>query len=161
MKSLIIALFTVFSFVSHAQLQPPPIEFPKTKIEIAGKTLEVEVAKSHAERERGLMFRKSLPENSGMIFIFENEQPLAFWMKNTLIPLQIGYFDGNRKLVDLQEMVPAPLGDSRPRSYPSKKPAMYALEMNKGWFTKNNIKLGTQFTFIDPIYQNVSRPLSK
>lgn len=161
MKSLIIALFTLCSFDLSAQTQPPPIEFAKTKISLGGKTIEIEVAKTDVERERGLMFRRSLPEESGMIFIFENEQPLAFWMKNTLIPLQIGYFDGNRKLVDLQEMVPAPLGDTRPRTYPSKKPAMYALEMNKGWFTKNNIKIGAQFTFVDPIYQNVLRPLSK
>jgi uncharacterized protein len=122
--------------------------FPKGTIRLGGKTIEVEYANTPALRERGLMFRQNLPEDHGMLFIFAEEQPLAFWMKNTLIPLSIGYFDRNRKLVDVQEMVPAAIGDRLPPSYPSRAPAMFALEMPKGWFKRNKIDLGATFSFV-------------
>jgi uncharacterized membrane protein (UPF0127 family) len=69
-------------------------------------------------------------------------------MKNTLIPLSIGYFDKNKKLIEVLEMVPALAGEAQPRSYPGKRPAMYALEMNKGWFSRNKIEPGTTFDFV-------------
>jgi uncharacterized protein len=122
--------------------------FPKGSIRLGGKTLQVEYANTPALRERGLMFRERLPEDHGMLFIFPAEQPLAFWMKNTLIPLSIGYFDKRRTLVDVQEMVPAAIGDRLPPSYPSKAPAMYALEMPQGWFKRNKVAVGATFTFV-------------
>lgn len=123
------------------------VKFDKEVIVLGGKKITVEIAKTDEQRQHGLMYRKSLPANQGMLFIFEAEQTLSFWMKNTLIDLSIGYFDKNQVLVDVQEMVPLSPMEARPTSYPSAKPAMYALEMNKGWFAKNKIKTGQKFQF--------------
>lgn len=123
------------------------IVFEKKKIVLAQKTVTVEIADNDEKRAYGLMFRASLQKDHGMLFIFKNEERRSFWMKNTLIPLAIGFFDKNKKLVDIQEMVPAVIGEKAPRSYTSRVSAMYALEMEQGWFDKNKIRLGTQFSF--------------
>lgn len=123
------------------------IKFEKEKIILGGKTITVELAKTESQHQQGLMFRKMMPENEGMLFIFNEEQPRHFWMKNTLIDLSIGYFDSNKVLIDMQEMRSASVLETRPPSYTSAKPAMYALEMNKGWFTRNKIKVGQKFEF--------------
>lgn len=84
-----------------------------------------------------------------MLFVYDKQQVLSFWMKNTFIPLSIGFFDRNKKLVDIQDMEPMKSIMQEPQiSYQSKFPAKYALEMNKGWFKKNQIKLGTRFKFV-------------
>ncbi len=119
--------------------------FRKTRIALGGKTLLVEVADTNEKRERGLMNRTSLKENSGMIFIFSAESKLSFWMKNTSIPLDIGYFDQNKKLVDIQSMQPSSPMEIQPRSYPSKRLAKYALEMPARWFEKNHVKIGDRY----------------
>ena len=77
------------------------------------------------------MFRDSMPRDEGMIFIFPNEAPRSFWMKNTRIPLDIMYFDKDLKLVSISADTP-PCRVSRCPSYPSSKPAMYVLELNAG-----------------------------
>lgn len=125
------------------------ISFEKEKIKIGSKIVQVEIAKTPDQHQYGLMNRNSLPENNGMLFIFENEQTLSFWMKNTFIDLSIAYIDKNKQIVDIQEMKATNqmmVGDLP--SYPSVKPALYALEMNKGWFKKNKIKVGQKFNFI-------------
>lgn len=125
----------------------PDVTFKKEKITLGGKTIPVELAETPEQHERGLMFRKSMPENEGMLFVFSNEDVRYFWMKNTFIDLSIGYFDREKTLIDIQEMKSASMMETRPPSYPSAKPAKYALEMNKGWFTKNKVKLGQKFQF--------------
>lgn len=125
------------------------IHFEKQKIRIGSKTITVEVAKSTEQHQRGLMFRNSLPENSGMLFVFDNEQTLSFWMKNTFIDLSIAYIDKNKKIIDIQEMKATNqmmVGDLP--NYPSAKPALYALEMNKLWFARNKVKAGHSLTFL-------------
>lgn len=118
-------------------------KLPVLKLKLGGRTIAAEIADSDDERERGLMYRKSMGADEGMLFVFEEEQEMAFWMKNTLIPLSIGYFDGQRRLLNTVEMTPAVMGEARPKTYPAKGAALYALEMNKGWFTKHAIKPGT------------------
>lgn len=125
------------------------IHFEKQKVRIGSKTITVEVAKSTEQHQRGLMFRSSLPENSGMLFIFDNEQTLSFWMKNTFIDLSIAYIDKNKKIIDIQEMKATNqmmVGDLP--NYPSTKPALYALEMNKSWFSRNKVRVGHSLTFL-------------
>lgn len=124
------------------------VSFPKDKIRLNAQTLVVEFAKSEEQHRRGLMYRTSLKENEGMLFIFPTEEIRSFWMKNTYIDLSIGYFDKNKALVDVQEMKAPSMMEKYPPSYPSAKPAMYALEMNKGWFVKNKVKVGQKFEFI-------------
>lgn len=112
--------------------------------------IKVEVADTPETRRRGLMYRRSLPENHGMLFVFPSERPLSFWMKNTWIPLSIGFFNSKRELLNVHEMEPESILFRSPKSYKSVAPAQYALEMNKGWFKKNNIKRGTKFEWIPP-----------
>lgn len=128
--------------------QAPAIQFQKGRISFGKKLINDEIAKTPQQHERGLMYRNSLPKDEGMLFIFDEERTLSFWMKNTYIDLAIAYFDKNQKIVDIQEMKATnSLMLEEPPSYPSAKPALYALEMNSGWFKKNNIKIGDQFSF--------------
>lgn len=122
------------------------VKFDTRKLFLGKLKLTVEIADTDAKRERGLMYRDLLAENHGMLFIFEDEHTLNFWMKNTFIDLDIGFFDRNKKLVDIQTMkgVKSVMETEIP-SYPSLKPAQYALEMRNGWFEKNKIKLGATF----------------
>ncbi len=126
------------------------VYYEKVKIKIGSKIIAVEIAKTPDQHQYGLMNRSSLPANEGMLFVFDQEQTLSFWMKNTYIDLAIAYFDKNKKIVDIQEMKATNqmmVGDLP--SYPSAKPAMYALEMNKNWFQKNKISIGTKFNFVN------------
>lgn len=122
------------------------IVFAKEKIKIGNKIITVEIADSHEKQAYGLMHRSSLNTDQGMLFIFSDEQVRSFWMKNTFVPLSIGYFDAQKKLIDIQDMKPAvsEMQADFP-SYVSSGPAQYALEMSLGWFQKNKIKLGQRF----------------
>lgn len=105
--------------------------------------LLVEIADTDEIRSKGLMFRHNLDENSGMLFIFENEAMREFWMMNTYIPLNIAYINRQDIINDIHYMRPL---DTSVR-YPSRQPAMYALEVNKDWFKKNNISEGSKVIF--------------
>ena len=121
------------------------IHFKKENIVLGNKTISVEIADSDAKREYGLMNRKVMPVNAGMLFVFQAEQPLSFWMKDTLIPLDIGYFDKTKKLIDVQSMDVISTVVTELKIYTSHGPAQYALEMNRDWFAHNHIKVGTKF----------------
>lgn len=122
--------------------------FEKKWIQIENKKIEVEIADTEEKRSFGLMYIEKLKSDQGMLFIFDSEQPLAFWMKNTLVDLSIGYFDKNKMLVDIQDMKgQKSIVNQDLRSYPSKTQAQYALEVPKGWFTRNKIKVGNKFSF--------------
>jgi YVTN family beta-propeller protein len=105
----------------------------------------VEVADDEGETSRGIMFRKNLPWDAGMYFVFYNEEPQTFWMKNTLIPLDMMFLDSNSTIVDIKENVPpCPTGEECPL-YPSREPAQYVLEVNAGFVQENGIKIGDRF----------------
>ncbi len=113
-------------------------------VELAGTRYAVELADDDAERARGLMFRDVLADGTGMLFVHEREEPLAYWMKNTRIPLDILYFDGKRRLVAQQRDVPpCTLGDRCP-PYPSGAPARYVLELNAGEAARLGLKDGME-----------------
>ncbi len=128
------------------------IIFRKKKIQLLykkiKKTITVELAETEEQHAQGLMFREKMSENQGMLFIFKDEEIRNFWMKNTLINLDIGYFARNRKLIDVQQMkaVTSVLQQDLP-TYPSRQPAQYALEMNEGWFKKNGLPEGSVLKF--------------
>ena len=116
-------------------------------VELGGQRYAVEVADDEAERERGLMFRDELAQGRGMLFIHERQEPLAYWMKNTKIPLDSLYFDSARKLVSQQRDVPpCSLGDRCP-PYPSDAPARYVLELNAGEAARIGLENGAELTF--------------
>ena len=118
-------------------------------VELGGRRYSVEIAGNDAQRERGLMFRDLLPADRGMLFVHDREEPQAYWMKNTRIPLDILYFDNARKLVSQQRDVPpCSLGDACP-PYPSEAPARYVLELNAGEAARLGLKDGALLR-IDP-----------
>jgi uncharacterized membrane protein (UPF0127 family) len=104
---------------------------------VKGEKVRVEVAQTEEEKARGLMFRESLGQNEGMLFVYDREEILTFWMKNTPLPLSIAFLDQRGKIVDIQDMEPFSL-----RTHVSSFPAKYALEMNRGWFRRKGIEPG-------------------
>jgi uncharacterized membrane protein (UPF0127 family) len=114
-------------------------------VELGGKTFAVEIADTHEKQALGLMFRDSMPDDQGMLFIFPNEAPRSFWMKNTRIPLDIMYFDKELKMVSISADTP-PCKVTRCPPYPSKAPAMYVLELNAGAAKKLGVGEGDKLT---------------
>ena len=116
-------------------------------VERAGTRYNVELAQNDDTRARGLMFRDQMDADHGMLFIHEREEPQAYWMKNTRIPLDILYFDSQRRLVSQQRDVPpCSAGDMCP-PYPSFNPALYVLELNAGQAAKLKLEDGAELTF--------------
>jgi uncharacterized membrane protein (UPF0127 family) len=120
-------------------------------VEVGGQRFDVELADDFEERARGLMYREAMPHDSGMLFVHENEAPLAYWMKNTKIPLDILYFDEERRLVSIQRGVPTCTAGDRCPNYPSRGPAKYVLELNAGRSDALDLERGDLITFSDGI----------
>ncbi|MCS6837798.1 MAG: DUF192 domain-containing protein [Bdellovibrionaceae bacterium] len=112
-------------------------------ITVGKASLKVELARTPEEHERGLMYRRHLPDHQGMLFIFPDEQRRTFWMKNTFIPLSLGFFDKEGVLRELGDLDPvtSEMQTQIPR-WESKHPAQFVLEVNRGWFKRNGIKIG-------------------
>jgi uncharacterized membrane protein (UPF0127 family) len=119
-------------------------ELPTMALAINGHKLVAEVAMTTPTRTVGLMNRFSLKPDHGMLFVFRDAQPLSFWMKNTYIALSIAYIDAKGRIVDLQDMAP-----QTETMHPSSAPAMYALEMKKGWFRERGIGVGAVVEGLD------------
>lgn len=104
---------------------------------VSSKTFEIEVADTEESRMIGLMNRKSMPENHGMIFVFDKDEKMNFWMKNTLIPLDIAYISKDGTILEIHQGKPLSEASITGNYY-----ARYALELNAGTFEKNGIKVG-------------------
>jgi uncharacterized membrane protein (UPF0127 family) len=102
-------------------------------------TVRAEVARTPEQREMGLMYRESLAEGHGMLFVFPDLQVRSFWMKDTLIPLDIAYLDENFRIINIRAMEP-----NTTDPHPSSRPAMFALEVPLGWFEKKGIGEGAE-----------------
>ena len=107
------------------------------KITVGSSRLKVKKARTKAQHHRGLMFVDDLKEDEGMLFSYSKEKFLSFWMKNTKLRLSIAFIDKNYKILQIEKLTPL-----SEKSVLSKSPAKYALEVNQGWFIKNNIKIG-------------------
>jgi uncharacterized membrane protein (UPF0127 family) len=116
----------------------PRPSVPTAELRIKDSRLFAEVVSRPEDRNLGLMFRRSLAPDSGMLFVFEEDEVQRFWMKNTLIPLSIAYITRDSLITDILEM--ATLDTMTP--YVSSRPVRYALEMNSGWFQSKGIKPG-------------------
>lgn len=113
-----------------------------TTIRVAGHPLKVMVCQTPQSRQRGLMFKKSLPPDEGMLFVFPQEGCHPFWMKNTYIPLSIAFINRDLEIIQIDEMEPLDTTSHTPLG-----PILYALETNKGWFKSNGIKVGDRVRF--------------
>lgn len=111
------------------------------RIKVGGHALHVEVVATDAERARGLMHRKSLGKDDGMLFVFEAPAYHSMWMKNTLIPLSVGFVDAQGTILSLHDMEPGTLD-----SHTSAGPSIYAVEVNRGWFAAKKVKPGDKVT---------------
>src|SRR5437899_7630209 len=108
-------------------------------IQLGDQVLNVEIADTEEARATGLMGRKELPEGEGMLFVYEQPSMVAFYMKNTLIPLSIGFFDETKKLTQIEKM--DVLHGKKLVHYFNRAPALYALEVPQGWFAKHKIQI--------------------
>ena len=118
-------------------------------VELKNKRFTVELAETQEKQALGLMFRDSMPDDHGMLFLFPGESRRGFWMKNTKIPLDIFYFDEDFRLVSVSENTP-PCRSRRCPSYPSTGPAKYVLELNAGKAAELAVQPGDEMeVFLD------------
>ena len=143
-KSLHLVIPILLTSLSLCVAQPLPQKDIAT-VCIKDTCIQAEVVSAFAEREKGLMFRESLAEDRGMLFIFEEEGLYSFWMKNMRFPLDIIWLDLNKKIVEIKENV-LPCSESCETLSPENK-ARYVLEVNAGFTRRNKIKVGESVRF--------------
>src|SRR5688572_432576 len=118
---------------------PAGAQLPEIPLTINGHALTAEVAATTETRTQGLMHRRMLPENRGMLFVFRETGSHAMWMMNTYLPLSVAFLDESGRIINIADMQPHTRD-----SHGAAKPAKYALEMNQGWFAKRGIKPGAR-----------------
>ena len=128
-----------------AQSGKPNAGLPTVQLDIGAHKLLAEIAATEEHRATGLMHRFSLAPDQGMLFVFDVERPLSFWMRNTHVALSIAFIDAKGRILNIEDM--APLNE---RSTWSTGPALYALEMRKGWFAQKGIAAGMQVKGLPP-----------
>lgn len=109
----------------------------RVKLSAGMHIIDAQVAIRPEQRQTGLMFRKEMPQQEGMLFVFEHPTQQCFWMKNTVLPLTAAFVADNGTIVNLVDMKPQTTD-----AHCSEKPVRYVLEMNQGWFAKRGIKAG-------------------
>ena len=139
MKKLFFLLALAISAAARAEL-------PVVQLTVGMHLVRAELADSMASRMEGLMFRKSMPQGSGMVFVFDETATHCMWMKNTLIPLSVAFIDEAGTIVNIADMQP-----HSEQSHCAARPARYALEMNKGWFAQRGIKPGTKLRGLEKL----------
>lgn len=136
---LVAALVTPWAGAS-AQDQPQ-MDLQRVQIGAGMYQIDAQVAATPLEQQIGLMFRKEMPQQEGMLFVFKQPSTQCFWMKNTLLPLTAAFVADDGRIVNLVDMKPQTLD-----SHCSEEPVRFVLEMNQGWFAKKNIRKGFKLT---------------
>ena len=121
-------------------------ELPVVELRAGMHLIRAEVAADYSTRGRGLMFRKSLAPNGGMLFIFDAAEIHCMWMKNTYIPLSVAFVDAQGAIINIVDMQPR-----SEQSHCAARPAVYALEMTRGWFAERGVKPGMKLGGLDKI----------
>ena len=135
MKGIVTA--TLLALIAAGCEQRPHYELPSVNMKIGRRNFQLEVARTLPQQQKGLMQRDSMPSDHGMIFVFHDEQPQGFWMKNTRIPLDILYLDSRGRIVSIHQLRPYDL-----KTVPSAAPAQFAIELNKGAAAAAGVKVG-------------------
>jgi uncharacterized protein len=144
--SLLLAVPLLLAVVpTHAQPGRPNAGLPTTKLTIGGHVVNAEVAATDETRQIGLMHRFSLAPDHGMLFVHDAPRMLSFWMRNTYVPLSIAFIDAKGRIVNIEDMAP-----QVERLTWSAAPALYALEMKKGWFAQKGIGPGADVKGLPP-----------
>ena len=131
-------LLTLSSSVALSQTaDKPQMDLPRAQLQAGMHLLQVQVASTGKQREVGLMWRKEMPIQEGMLFVFEQAAGQCFWMRNTLIPLTAAFIADDGTIVNLADMQP-----QSDTSHCSGQPVRFVLEMNQGWFAKRGIRAG-------------------
>lgn len=137
-----LACAALYTTATAAIAQPqgqPQMDLRRVEITAGFLRIDAQVAQSPREREIGLMFRKEMPQQEGMVFVFEVPAVQCFWMRNTLLPLTAAFVADDGTIVNLADMKPM-----TEDSHCSAKPVRYVLEMNQGWFARRGIQAGTK-----------------
>lgn len=145
LRTLAVAALAALLPITALAQDGKPQSLPVTRIRVGTHPVDAEVAQDPQQRSLGLMFRFNLPADRGMLFVFPRAEPLGFWMRNTYIPLSIAYLDAGGTILNILDMKPH---DESP--HPSAGPALYALEMRRGWFAERGIGPGTRVTGLPP-----------
>jgi len=139
MKKFAFLLAALLAAAAHAQL-------PVVELTAGMHRVQAEVADNMGARMTGLMHRKSMAQNAGMVFVFEENAAHCMWMKNTLIPLSVAFIDEAGAIVNIADMQP-----HSEQSHCAARPARYALEMNQGWFAQRGIKPGAKLRGLEKL----------
>lgn len=131
--------------LSLAQARPAP-PMPQVSLSAGMYRIAVELANTPPNRERGLMFRESMAENSGMVFVFERDAAHCMWMRNTLIPLSVAFLAADGRILNIEDMAP-----QTETSHCAARPARFALEMNQGWFAQRGIGPGDRIGGVEEL----------
>ena len=124
---------------AHAQPSAPQLDLPRVTLTAGMHLIQAQVATTPQQQAIGLMHRKEMPANEGMLFIFEQATRQCFWMKNTLLPLTAAFIADDGTIVNLADMKPQTTD-----SHCSAQPVRFVLEMNQGWFAKRGLKAGSR-----------------
>ena len=119
--------------------QEGPQQLPAIRLSAGIHNIQAEVAQTDLQRQIGLMNRRDMPPNTGMLFVFDQPATQCFWMKNTLLPLSIAFVADDGTIVNIDDMKPQTLD-----SHCSTKAVRFVLEMNQGWFAKRGLKSGAK-----------------
>jgi len=138
-SALGLALAALLSPLCVSAQDAPQMDLQRVKLSAGMHLIDAQVALTPEQRQIGLMFRKQMPQQEGMIFVFEQPSQQCFWMKNTLLPLTAAFVADDGTIVNLADMKP-----QTTNSHCSAQPVRYVLEMNQGWFTKKGIKAGSK-----------------
>lgn len=136
-----IAAAAIGALPAPTQAQDQPQKLPAVTLNAGMHLIQAMVAKSPDERSTGLMHRKDMGANEGMLFIFEQPATQCFWMKNTLLPLSAAFVRDDGSIVNIEDMKPQTTD-----GHCSKEPVRYVLEMHQGWFAKRGLKVGSKVT---------------
>ncbi len=137
MKIRSLISFFILTLCLSATAQSADARDNRIKLHINGHTIRAETARTPEERSKGLMNRRHMGKNDGMLFVFEPPQIVGMWMKNTLLPLSVAFIDEQGRIINIAEMLPETLD-----THTSLAPAKYALELNAGWFDQHGILAG-------------------
>ena len=138
-QAFFVALVSGFLSLHIGAQGLPQLQLPKVSLSAGMHLIQAQLAQDFEQRQIGLMWRKEMPQNEGMLFVFDQPDRFCFWMKNTLIPLSAAFIDDTGAIVNIADMQPGSTD-----THCAQKPVRFVLEMNQGWFQKRGFGTGAR-----------------